>query len=63
MTLVLFCLSLVPFPSGIVKAETNNTQKVKIRFNKADGDYTNWDIWTWWEGQDGKNMSKEYMQL
>lgn len=57
MTLVLFCLSLVPFPSGIVKAETNNTQKVKIRFNKADGDYTNWDIWTWWEGQDGKNIN------
>lgn len=57
MTLVLFCLSLVPFPSGIVKAETNNTQKVKIRFNKADGDYINWDIWTWWEGQDGKNIN------
>ena len=48
MTVVLFCLTLIPFPNSIISVAAETTQKVKIKFNKDDGDYWNWDIWAWW---------------
>ena len=59
VTLIIFCLSLIPFTSIQVKAE-EKTQKIKIRFQKADEDYTSFDIWAWWTGNDGKDIKFSY---
>ena len=52
-TVILFCLTLIPIPNNVVKAETTGNQKVKVRFLKEDNDYSGWNIWTWWPSKDG----------
>ena len=52
-TLILFCLTLIPIPNNVVKAETTESQKVKVRFFKEDSDYAGWNIWAWWPNTDG----------
>ncbi|MDB1962649.1 Ig-like domain-containing protein [Clostridium tertium] len=52
-TVILFCLTLIPIPNNVVKAETTGDQKVKVRFLKEDNDYSGWNIWTWWPSKDG----------
>ena len=51
MTLVFFCLNLIPFSNVWVNADTKELQKIKVRFFKEDGDYSGWNIHAW--GVDG----------
>ena len=57
---VLFCISLIQIPINYANAAETDTQKIKIRFFKSDGDYTNWDIWTWLDKQEGKAVQFDY---
>ena len=56
-TVLMFLLTLIPIPNITVKADTATTEKVKIRFLKDDADYTGWNIWAWWSGNEGKEVS------
>lgn len=56
-TVLMFILTIIPVPSSIVKANDESMEKIKIRFLKEDSDYNNWSIWTWWTGNDGKEIS------
>lgn len=56
-TVLMFILTLIPVPNSIVKANTEGMEKVKIRFVKEDADYSDWNIWVWWTGKDGKEVS------
>ena len=57
---ILFCLSLIPVPINYANAAETETQKIKVRFFKTDEDYSNWDIWTWWDGEEGKAVQFDY---
>lgn len=56
-TVLMFLLTLIPIPNIAVKADTATTEKVKIRFLKDDADYTGWNLWVWWSGNKGKEVS------
>ena len=55
-TVILFCLTLIPVPNNVVKAETSENQKIKVRFLKEDNDYSGWNIWSWWPNKDGHSI-------
>lgn len=57
---ILFCLSLIPVPINYANAAETETEKVKIRFFKSDGDYDKWDIWAWTDTQEGRAVSFDY---
>ena len=56
LILFLFIFSLVPLPSKVVKGETLENQKVKVRFFKEDGDYAGWNLWIWHTNETGKSI-------
>ena len=55
-TVILFCLTLIPIPNNMVKADIIGNQKIKVRFLKEDSDYSGWNIWTWWTNKDGHSI-------
>ncbi|WP_411168221.1 Ig-like domain-containing protein [Clostridium sp. MB05] len=55
-TVILFFLTLIPIPNKVVKAGTTESQKVKVRFLKEDGDYNGWNIWSWWPQKNGHSV-------
>ena len=59
MTLVFFCLNLVPFSNVWVNADTKELQKIKVRFFKEDGDYSGWNIHAW--GVDGATSGMPFL--
>ena len=54
--LIIFCLTLIPIPNNVVKAETTGNQKIQDRFLKEDNDYSGWNIWAWWPNKDGHSV-------
>ncbi|WP_315080089.1 type I pullulanase [uncultured Clostridium sp.] len=56
--MVTFIFTMVQMPAINVQAtEKNDEVYVKIRYDRSDKNYNDWDIWTWEKGRDGKSIN------
>lgn len=52
-----FVIGMAPMSNVLVQAaELEENVYVKIRYQRADSDYKDWNIWTWEEGKDGQQV-------
>ena len=52
--ILMFTMMQVPLLTA--SAAGDETVYVKIRYNRPDGDYSNWNLWVWETGKDGKQV-------
>lgn len=50
------CLGAITVP---VLANAEGGTTLKLHYHRADGDYSNWDVWLWEEGKDGNGYAFE----
>ncbi|AUO15617.1 type I pullulanase [Clostridium taeniosporum] len=52
----IFTMAQIP-PVKVKAADDNDGVYVKIRYDRLDKNYDDWDIWTWEKGKDGKSVN------
>lgn len=57
LALVLAFTTVLAGLSFPVKAHAEGTTTLKVHYHRADGDYTDWDVWLWEEGKDGNGYA------
>lgn len=52
-----FIIGMAPISNTLVQAaESEENVYVKIRYQRVDSDYKDWNLWVWEEGKDGKQV-------
>ena len=60
---LMMCIAFIQLPISVqatesteVSAQATEEVYVKIRYNRPDGNYDDWNLWVWEAGKDGQRV-------